>query len=251
MGAVELQRGCEGITAVHLPDHNRVLLLAQPLPNPPQFTDQLRRVFDGIHAIRRIRRVARFALHITTHRELALVAEHRFQLGRLADDAQHRFYRALFQYLEQRTHAQAAGFLVVRQGDVHRQAQVCLDQRGHQRQHAGDVTLHIRRAPAKQLAVALGQLERRHCPRLPIHRHHIGMARQHNARQFHRADAGEQVGLAAFLVVDQLTGYAVTRQVIARTLDQLQVGFAAGGVKPHQRLQPLAAAAHRSSPATP
>ncbi|MOA69720.1 hypothetical protein D3C78_1980650 [compost metagenome] len=66
----------------------------------------------------------------------------------------------------------------------------------------------------------------------------------------HRADRGEQVGFAALIVVDQRAWHVETFEVIANEFDQLQVGFTAGGIEPHQRLEQLDAV-HRSSPATP
>ena len=195
--------------------------------------------------------MAGFAVYITAHRQLAFMPEHRLEFCRLANNAQHRLDRALLQHAEQRANAQTADFFVIGQGNVYRYAQRRLHQRRHQRQHAGDIALHVCRAPAKQLAVVFGQLERRRCPGLAIHRHHVGMPRQHNAGALTRANAGKQIGLAAFFVVNQLAAHAKTCQVIAYKLDQMQVGLAACSVKPHQRVQQFAAAAHRSSPATP
>ncbi|MCY1438054.1 hypothetical protein D9M71_542380 [compost metagenome] len=179
------------------------------------------------------------------------MAQHRLELGWFANDAQHRFDRTLLEGLEQGAHAQAADFLVVGQGDMHRQAQRGLHQRGHQGEHAGDVALHVRRTATVQQPIALGELERRDGPRLAVDRDHVGVPREHDAWPVRRADRGKQIGLAALLVVDQLARHIETCEVVADKLDQLQVGFAAGGVERHQRCEQIAAGAHRSSPATP
>ncbi|MNP70605.1 hypothetical protein D3C76_1668620 [compost metagenome] len=50
-----------------------VFRCSQALADLTEATDQARRLFDGVHAIRRIGRMARCAMHMATHRQLAFV----------------------------------------------------------------------------------------------------------------------------------------------------------------------------------
>lgn len=184
------------------------------------------------------------AVHLAAHGQLALVAEHRLQLGGLADDAQQRLVRTPLQRREQRTDAQAADFLVVGERQVHRQAQRRGEERRDGRQHAGQVALHVRRATSVEAAIALAEPERRHAPGLAVRRHHVGMPGKADAATVAGADGGIEIGLAAVGVEEQFAVDAETRQVVADVVDQRQVGLAADGVEGHQVGEDVAAAGH-------
>ncbi|MNI55699.1 hypothetical protein D3C73_1106630 [compost metagenome] len=70
----------------------------ETLADPAQFADQFGGVFDGVDPLRRIGRVAGMPVDVATHRQFALVPQHRFQLGGFADDAQQRLDRPLLQF---------------------------------------------------------------------------------------------------------------------------------------------------------
>ncbi len=184
------------------------------------------------------------ALHVAAHRQLALVAQHRLQLGRLADQAQARARLAPLELGQHRPNAEATDLLVVGEGQMHghREFVRALDEGRHGRQHRGEEALHVGRAAPIQLAVALAHAERLDAPGLAVHRHHVGMARQHHAAAIARADGGEQVRLAALVVVEQLALDAETRQVVADKLDQRQVRIAADRGEADQLPEQLAAA---------
>ena len=74
-------------------------------------------------------------------------------------------------------------------------------------------------------------------PGLAVDRHHVGMARQHDAAFGLGADRGEEVGLGALGVGHQRARHAVAVEIVLDVLDQLEVGVARGGVERHEALQ--------------
>ena len=181
-------------------------------------------------------------LHAATHRELALVAEHRFEFCGFTDQTQARLDGSFGQLGQHGTHAQTADFLVIGK----RQMQGLLERRAremrHRRQRTGDEALHVRHATPIQTPIALQQLERIDGPRLPVHRHHIRVARHRNARLVGRSDGGEQAGLVALGVVEQFGLHAMLRKIVAHEDDQVQIRVTAHGGKTDEPLQHLAAA---------
>ena len=109
--------------------------------------------------------------------------------------------------LEQVADAEAAELLVVGQREMDRQAQPRRCHLRHQRQRGGDEALHVRGAAAVELAAALDDGEGIALPGLARHRHHVGMAGQHDAAGDLRPDGGKEVGLRA-------VGDGVSRQAM-------------------------------------
>ena len=138
------------------------------------------------------------------HRRLALVGGHHLHEGRLADDRQARGDRRGLQHVDQPPHPDAADFLVVAEGEM--------DGRGERPAHrvvghgeaAGDEALHVGAAAAVKAPRVAAQGEGIAAPRLTLHRHHVGMSRQHDAGPLGGADGGVEVGFFPRFVGDQL-----------------------------------------------
>ena len=99
------------------------------------------------------------------------------------------------QIVQQALDADAAHFLVIGQREMDRPRQLGLGDVRRQRQRHADKAFHVAGAAAVQLAVAHFGLEGIGRPVLAVHRHHIGMARQHIAAIAVGAEGGEQIGL--------------------------------------------------------
>ncbi|MNI17821.1 hypothetical protein D3C73_712090 [compost metagenome] len=180
--------------------------------------------------------------HVATHRQLALVAEHRLELGRLADQTQRRGRDALGQHLQQTAHAKAADLFVIGKRQMHRALQRAGEKHRHGGQHRGQIAFHVCGATTVKLAARLAQAERLDRPGLAVHRHHVGVTGQHDAAGHARADRGQQIGLGPLGVVDQFAIHAQFVQVVAHELDQLQVRIAADRGEPDQSREHGAAA---------
>src|SRR4051812_25016990 len=98
-----------------------MLGLRQLFANFLETADHARRVLNGIDAVWRIRRMARRALHMAAHCELAFMAEHGLEFRWLTDQTQGRLRRTPFEFREHRSHAEASDFFVVRKGEVYGQ----------------------------------------------------------------------------------------------------------------------------------
>ena len=105
----------------------------------------------------------------------------------------------------------------------------------HRRQHAGEKALHIGAAAAVVAAIALGQAERRHAPVLPVHRDHVGMAREHHPAAAGRPQPGVEIGLSPRRVIKAAGRHAAGGEKIGDPVDHRQVRMAAGGIKGQQR----------------
>ena len=88
-------------------------------------------------------------------------------------------------------------------------------------------------------AVALRQLEGIAGPVLAVDRHHVGVAREHDAARDVRADGGEEIGLLARLVVDPEMRNAPAVEIVLDEFDQGNVAVAAGGVEGDEARQHL------------
>ena len=95
-------------------------------------------------------------------------------------------------------------------------------------------TLHVGGAAAKELAVALDELERIVAPVLTDHGHDVGVARQHEARPVLRPDRDPQRSLLPGFVGDALALDAEEREIALDMGDQGQVGAIADGVEADQ-----------------
>ncbi|MNO84531.1 hypothetical protein D3C76_758740 [compost metagenome] len=189
-------------------------------------------------------------LHLAAHRQLALVPQHRLQLGGFANQAQAWLVRALFERGQHRAHTQATHFLVIGKCQVHRHVQRLGKERGYGCQHRGNEAFHVSRASAIQAPATFAQGKRLDRPGLAGHRHYIGVPRQHHAAKALGADGGEQVGFGALRVVEQFAFHPQLGEVITDKADQLKVGVPADGGKADQPGQQRAAGkiTHRPAP---
>ena len=168
----------------------------------------------------------------------ALVPGAEAHRGRLADDGEAGFAEALTQLRDQMRRAETAHLLVIGESQMDRRLQRPCQHVRHQRQGQRDEALHVRGAAAIELAVAPGERERIAAPRLVLHRHHVGMAGQHDAAGAIRADGGPQIGLRlAVRCRHQGCRHAKLGQIVADPLDQRQVALRRDRGKSDQPLQ--------------
>ena len=120
--------------------------------------------------------------------------------------------------------AQAGGLLVIAQHDMNRPLQAGVPERGGHRQHAGVEALHVAGAAAKEPPGLLAQCERRARPRLPLHRHNVGMAGEHDAAIDPGADRGQDRGLVAGSVRRAPRLEPMRAQIGLDEVDDRQVG---------------------------
>ena len=76
-------------------------------------------------------------------------------------------------------------------------------------------------------------------PVLAVNRHHVCMPREHDAWRSAIAQSGEQIGLAPIRIPGQARRHPQPRQFIANPFDEPEVGIAADGIEPDQRVQNL------------
>jgi hypothetical protein len=189
-----------------------------------------KRASRGVHALRRERRVRFASAHPAAQVALALVGHDRLHVGRLADDAARRADAAFREIGDQAVDAEEGRFLVVGQRQVDREPLLRGEEARRPRERDRDEPFHVRGAAAVDAAVAVRGLERLARPVLTVDRHGVGVARKHQPARLHPVrigrQRGEQVGLAAARVVDQLRTDAEPLQFVARVLDQPEVGVA-------------------------
>ena len=166
---------------------------------------------------------------------LALVRNHHLHAGRLAHDAACGL-EALGLYVgNHAAHANAAHFFVVTEGQVDWALEFALEQLGHHHQTDGTKALHVGHAPAVHLVALDHDLERVGVPRLAVDRHHVGVARQHQAIDFGfavvRGQCGPEVGLLAAVVVGAAASDAQIVQVGLGPIEQSQVAVTRDGGK--------------------
>ena len=160
---------------------------------------------DCIDALRRERGVRLKAAHRGLVSVLALVRHHHLHAGRLSHDATGRL-EALREHVgDQATHADAADFFVIAEGQMHRPLELALEQLGHHQQGGGAVAFHVGHAAAIQPVADHLRHKGVGVPGLAIDRHHIGVAGQHQAADFGFAvvgrQGGPQIGFEAAVVV--------------------------------------------------
>ena len=107
----------------------------------------------------------------------ALVRAHQLHQGGLADDRQRGLDLRRLHVVQQARHPRAAHFLVIGQGEMDRPLQRGPRHLRRQRQRHADEALHVASAAPVKPAIAHLGPERVARPGLPVHRHHIGMAR--------------------------------------------------------------------------
>ena len=172
----------------------------------------------------------------------ALMRADRAHAGRLADDHHARLGQARRQLGDQPAHPDATDLLVIGEGEVDRHGEPRRLERRRERQRAGDEALHVGGAAAVEAAVAFGQGERIARPALAHDRDHVGVARQRDAALAIGADGGEQIRLAARVVVDQPHRDAQRVETIGDEFDELEVGLRRDGVEADEPGEQLARA---------
>ena len=110
-----------------------------------------------------------------THTRHAFVGCHHFHVGWLAHHHRAGFRQFGIEKLDQRRHANAAHFFVVRERKMDRAFQIRFGHVGQGGQRDGHECLHVGGAAAIQLAVFFGHHKRIGMPVLIFHRHHVGV----------------------------------------------------------------------------
>ena len=129
--------------------------------------------------------------------------------------------------------AEAADLLVIGESEMHGAPQRRFHEPRHDRQHAGDVALHVAGAASVESAFRFGEAKGIARPHLPVHGDDIGVSAQQEARGSGRPDGREEIGLALRPRQDGRR-HAVTREVVAHPFDERQIGVAADRVEGDQ-----------------
>ena len=159
---------------------------------------------------------------------------HHLHGGGLADNHGAGLWHVVADVGHQRAHALAAHFLIAGERQMDGRFQIgCLELR-HQGQGHGDEALHVTGAAAIEPAVPLGEFKGIAGPCLAVDRHHVGMARQHNAAGDIGADGGEEIGFLSRLIIDAEMRNVPAVEIVFDKFDQGNVAIAAGGVKAHE-----------------
>ena len=116
--------------------------------------------------------------------------------------------------------AEAGRLLVVGQHDVDRRLQARRLELGHERERERVEALHVDGAAPEDAPVLDPQAERVRGPGLARHRHHVRVARQHDAAAVLRTDRGEERRLVAGRVRDPDEGHVPARQIVLDEVDR-------------------------------
>ena len=161
---------------------------------------------------------------------LAFVGYHHLHAGRFTHNASRGFEAARLHVGNQAVYANAADFFVVTEGQMQRTFEFSFEQLGHHHQSGSAVAFHVSHAAPVQLVANNLRVKRIRCPRLTINRHHIGVARQHQAAHFAFAvmcgQGGPQVGFFAGIVITQMALNALSLEQIARPFNDGQIAVA-------------------------
>jgi hypothetical protein len=213
--------------------------VAHPVGETADVDDELRRVVDRVHRVRGERRVRFLASDRAAEAAEALVRDDRLHGGRLAHDAAPRPDAVAGEILEEPAHAEASDLLVVGEREVHRRLEVRGQEPRRRGERGRDIALHVAGAAAVDALVLQGRGERIGVPGLPVDRHDIGVAGEHDARPRALLDRGEQIRLPAGGVIGEPRLDAESLQPVADPLDQPEVRLAARGVESDQTPDPL------------
>ena len=112
---------------------------------------------------------------------LAFVAVHHRHAGGFPDDAAGRALGHVLELFDQPAGAETPHFLVIGEGKMNRALEIAPKDVGHEGEYDGDEALHVAGAAAEKLTVPFRQGEGIGRPVLAIDRHHVGVARQHDA----------------------------------------------------------------------
>ena len=131
---------------------------------------------------------------LRAHLIAALVPGDDLHLSRLTDDHDPRPERLEAHVFQQNRHAEAAGLLVERKGDMDRPLKVQRLEVRHRAQDAGEKTLHVDRAAPVEPAVPARQREWIGGPILPLDGNHVGVPVEHDTAIDFRPQRREQIG---------------------------------------------------------
>jgi len=128
---------------------------------------------------------------------------------------------------DQPAHTDAADFLVIAEGQVQRPLEFAFEQLGHHHQGGGAVAFHVGHAAAVKTVADHLRHKGIGVPGLAVHRHHIGVTREHQAADFAftvvGGQGGPQIGLEAAVVIGARAFNAQRFQVVLRPIDDGQV----------------------------
>ena len=112
---------------------------------------------------------------------------------------------------------------------MERQFEVALEEFRREHKRAANEALHVGGAAAMKPALLHGEAKRIAIPRLPVHRHDIGMPREDNAAATAMAERCEEIRFAPVVVGGHANVGGIRPQLLAHEVDQVQIGVAADG----------------------
>ena len=182
---------------------------------------------DGIDAFRRQTGMRLKPGAGNAHRRLALVGGHHSHERGFADDGKARSHRRFLQHVDEPSHPDTADFLVIAEGKVDRRGECPPRRRMRHGQARGDKPLHVGAAASIKAPALAAQGKGIARPCLALDRHHVGVAREHDAGLIARSDGGIEIGLFARLVMHQLAVDAEPRQFLAHEGDEVEIAVPA------------------------
>jgi hypothetical protein len=188
-----------------------------------QAGDVARGVFHRVDAQIRRGAVAFKALKAGAVLMAAFVAFDDAHGGRLANDGEPGIDVALFEGLNQMACADAAGFLVIGEGKMHRRVGDQLGKVGCHGDGGGDEAFHVAGAAPVKTPVALLHDKGIGAPVLIGDWHHVCVARKHNAAVDCGAEGGKEVGLFAGRVMEDLHLGATVFETCGEVDDHVEV----------------------------
>ena len=212
------------------------LVLLKALGHVAHATHHAGRHFNRVDRVWGQRRVRLFAAHAALVAVHPLVGNGGHHERGLTHNAGQRLDAGVAQVGNQLFHTKAAHFLVVAEGEVHRERGLAVQEGFCVGQGQADEGLHVSTATAIELAVLYQRAQRVHAPVLPRPGHGVGVARKNDAAGLALAQRGKQVGLGLIGVVGEAAFHAQLGQGVAHKVDQLQVRVLADGVHADQGL---------------
>ena len=201
--------------------------------------DQPRALHDRRDAVGQQRGMDLEPLHVHEISGAALVAGDDGHAAWLADDGGACFRHNVLHGGDHRGRTGAAHLFVIRQHKLQRAANTAvlrLDQRADGQRHK---TLHVAGAATIKATVPFGHGPGVGRPGLAIHRHHIGMSRQHDSPRHPGAGMGDQGGLLAILVPVAEGADAMAAKIAFQPVDQGQIRLIADRRKADKRVKNL------------
>ena len=120
--------------------------------------------------------------HMAAVAELALVGAYHLHVRGLPDNHRRRFDRTVAKRVDEAAHADAADFLIMGKSEVQGRHDVSCQEFRRQRQAHADEALHIAGSAAIEASVVLDHLKRIRVPVLSIHRNHVRVTGERDAR---------------------------------------------------------------------